>query len=718
LAKTLRVRTRSGWTTKPSADLEINKLTAEEVDDNFLELEDDITQTAFDSTSDILDDTSEGFGVGSIWATSSGSVYREVASSTPGRYLITAGGVKLDKVITGEAGFSPVRNPVFSPLVDGVNVIASRLRDGALYGQASGTLYRSLDEGISWTAAAAVGPVVLLVPAGDGEVLAACSGSGIRKSSGWGSNPLTATWSTVLVSADSDFLSWGLDTDSQGTCVATHYRSTDYTKSRYIWLSENSGNTWDIIFDLDDYHSAESSPGHHHLHCVALDPWADNRIWASWHGLPSEGGTGGKAIMYSDNNGVDWHIVSDEWQPTTAVATPFGMVFGTDDGPGGILHCERTEDPDDMTVYLATPFPVEQTFAAWVFAVYSEYDERDGIAYISFISQVDDTPAGIFASDGRHASELYRTEPQDSGDGFREFAILEDSILWRTRIKDSGGTPTVYTTRTHKARRGPSNPSEFDTGRILGGIISFNGSTPFRSTAIGVLAHAGPSTDSIAIGYKSRAGHANDGSPRAIAIGVGASAPNAGSIAIGYQASGPFGSLAIGDNAVCGTNDVAMGRNTITGGTAVACGWGALARTGSVAIGRSAAHKAAGSADYVTIGRDSKAGSNGIAIGRDSDADVRAVVVGRSAAAVTDAMAFGFEANAGHTNSITFGGATTVQNQFRFGANRHLTISARTAAPGNPAAGEAAVYLFDNSGTMELRVRFSNGVEKVIADWS
>jgi len=40
MSKTLRVRTRAGWTTKPVEDLPENRLTAGEVDDNFLALED------------------------------------------------------------------------------------------------------------------------------------------------------------------------------------------------------------------------------------------------------------------------------------------------------------------------------------------------------------------------------------------------------------------------------------------------------------------------------------------------------------------------------------------------------------------------------------------------------------------------------------------------------------------------------------------------------
>ncbi len=44
MTKTLRVRERDGWTTKPVADLDENRLTAEEIDDNFLTLEDEISE--------------------------------------------------------------------------------------------------------------------------------------------------------------------------------------------------------------------------------------------------------------------------------------------------------------------------------------------------------------------------------------------------------------------------------------------------------------------------------------------------------------------------------------------------------------------------------------------------------------------------------------------------------------------------------------------------
>lgn len=55
MAKTLRVRTRAGWITKPVADIPENRLLAEEVDDNFLALEERIN-TEIGNINIVLDD--------------------------------------------------------------------------------------------------------------------------------------------------------------------------------------------------------------------------------------------------------------------------------------------------------------------------------------------------------------------------------------------------------------------------------------------------------------------------------------------------------------------------------------------------------------------------------------------------------------------------------------------------------------------------------------
>jgi hypothetical protein len=54
MAKTLRVRTRAGWVTKPAPDLPENRLTAEEVDDNFLAVEDESVNKTSNTGSAII----------------------------------------------------------------------------------------------------------------------------------------------------------------------------------------------------------------------------------------------------------------------------------------------------------------------------------------------------------------------------------------------------------------------------------------------------------------------------------------------------------------------------------------------------------------------------------------------------------------------------------------------------------------------------------------
>lgn len=54
MAKTLRVRTRSGWVTKPAADIPENRLRAEEVDDNFLALQDEKVDKSGDTMTGAL----------------------------------------------------------------------------------------------------------------------------------------------------------------------------------------------------------------------------------------------------------------------------------------------------------------------------------------------------------------------------------------------------------------------------------------------------------------------------------------------------------------------------------------------------------------------------------------------------------------------------------------------------------------------------------------
>lgn len=73
-----------------------------------------------------------------------------------------------------------------------------------------------------------------------------------------------------------------------------------------------------------------------HVHDVAVDPWASNRIWVS----TGDGGGANSNIGYTDNRGETWTWLW-EWddpaarQPTQIVPTPHGVMFMTDGNPDG-----------------------------------------------------------------------------------------------------------------------------------------------------------------------------------------------------------------------------------------------------------------------------------------------------------------------------------------------------------------------------------------------
>jgi len=91
---------------------------------------------------------------------------------------------------------------------------------GYMWGILSGDIYRSTDEGVTWTLYCNSWPgtgdeafIARIIPTSDGEVLA-MSGTQLRKSSGW-ANGNAATWSAVKISLSgtASFLGFSLDGD-------------------------------------------------------------------------------------------------------------------------------------------------------------------------------------------------------------------------------------------------------------------------------------------------------------------------------------------------------------------------------------------------------------------------------------------------------------------------------------------------------------------------
>lgn len=536
---------------------------------------------------------------------------------------------------------------IHTPLTNNIKLVASRLRDGKIYGTNGVNLYEQVTNG--WSFICPLKTPLLLVKAGDGEVLVSCDGNGLYKSSGWGTPALS--WNLKLFHEGSNFLSWGLDSEGH-LALATHYRATDYTKSRYTWLSCDCGDSWKVVHDLGENTNI-------HMHLAHIDQFNGNRLWISYHDDQPVDKL--RAIKYSDDLGDTWHLLSDEWNPTTAVATPNGMVFGTDHGPGGVLHVRNKANPQDMTVNLSCPFPVEKSGFAWCFSVYADYDSISGAAVLSFISQVNNTPAAMFSSDGITCRELLRTSPQPNASGFREFCFHEGQVLINSEI-DSVKTIMSIESPIY----GEDSIYTHDTGRILGGIVQ--GGNKFTNTSVGVDSVAGPSKDCISIGMESRAGSNNDGSPGCISVGVRANSENTGSVAIGVDSQAKVGSVAIGRQVSTRTVDVCIGALASCDGSGVSIGYNAKSLSSGVAIGR-----------------NTYSGVNSIAIGRDSIA--------------------------AKINSVSFGGTATENHQFLIGVDRYILLDNVSINPPAPEAGKTALYMKEGN----LCIKGSDGVEKRIA---
>ena len=416
-----------------------------------------------------------------------------------------------------------------------IQIVASELNDGVLYGRVNNDLWESTNEGASWSLVqAGVGPIDLMLPTQSGEVMAAAKGSGVLRSSGWQADKTTAVFSQVLATG-AECLSWGLSTDEKGQWVATHYSAGDYTASRYIWHSDDDGDTWAVILDLDDYLTglgvAESQ--HHHIHFVSIDPFT-NRIWTAWHSS-STPQIKTKAVMCTEDQGQTWVQVSTEWQPTTGTGTKQGFVLGTDSGGGGCLIARHKDDINDLTIEMVCPLAVESSPTAHVFSVYSQYIKEHGLVIIAFISQVDGCPAFVIASDGVVASVVYASAGQPNANGFREFIVLGDNIYFRSLL-DNAGTNQRYITKMPVPVRGHARNDLDDPGRLMGGFITPGISNPYRSVAGGTLAEAG--LESATLGHRAKAG------TRSVTFGDHAESRN-NALAMGREAFAESQAMAI-----------------------------------------------------------------------------------------------------------------------------------------------------------------------------
>jgi hypothetical protein len=540
---------------------------------------------------------------------------------------------------------------------------------GFLWASDGSTIKKSAD-GVTWTTVAtAPGAAMRILWCADGEVLV-LTGE-VYRSSGWATNPATATWAKVVTKSapagpgipQSHF-------DGDGTkFIAAEYSDTDRTQSRYVWISTNQGVSWSVVYD--DRASDDPTGTLSHRHGVAYDPWED-RFWRS------EGHDTFRGLYYSDNDGSTWTLMGGAFQPDAApfsiLATDDGLVCGSDSADGGLYGVARTTDPATLEMRHLARWRVTVDGVVGL-ASRATRDPDTGIVYVTYQADNAGVAPTIAAGTARAGAFIW-THPSVGVKRLPQ-AVPFKGILYG--IVDTAGTYDALTGSITAP-----GVVRFDSGNMDGGT-----STWATSVAAGPGAH----TDGIS----------------SVAVGKNAATSNESSVAIGDTAATTQArAVAAGRNSVAYSDSVAVGyaagagsfNQTAVGASAVAYSGG----TGATALGNAAA---AGSAS-VAVGRLATAGS--------TSAITNAVAVGQQANAGNSAVALGRSAVATHTNAVALGAntTTTVGNQVQVGA-RHLELTEVTA-PGVATANGARLYVKDNgSGKTQLVVIFQSGAEVVLA---
>ena len=615
----------------------------------------------------------------------------------------------------------PLTNTIVA--ATGANTYPIGYFDGFLWGINSANLIsKSSDMGANWTAvnASGVAATSRLMKCDDGEVIG-INGGTLFKSTGWAANPATATFATkVTANGIATFLPWGLDGD--GTkFIANSYSAATYSDSRYVRISLDAGATWTTKYDTLTEHGTDFNDTSHQHGCC-YDPWHD-RFWLSEGHNPPGGTPDLNGLYYSDDDGDTWTraagVYPRDESPTVLVATPNGLVLGTDSIPGGVWFLPYEADQTATDAVELYRWINEESRPGIVgFADHGYRDPTTGLVYVGFMTNF---PPGvkpfIVATDGRSASRIW-----DSGTVARVHSLVARN--GKLAANCSGHTLRADTTNTLET----PHSSLIDTGNVLGGLtdnitslsVGANSTigSAFRSVAVGLSCEV-TSSDSIGIGY----GVIVD-SERSVQIGdyTTASVGNDVVIAFGATNSGA-GSVVIGVSTVCvGTNSVCLGMGTqVTAADAVSVGAGATAGLEGTSVGRFAV-SALGA-----VGIGPRAGASGvlsISIGSDSDATstyntaiggssqatgAQTVTLGYgSLAPATNGIAIGVNANAasGHTNSIALGhsAVTTAASQVMVGA-RDIEIDGIVKG----------VVMKDVTLGTRHRIRLDNGVITISA---
>ena len=596
--------------------------------------------------------------------------------------------------------------------------------DGYFWGYRSNNLERSHD-GISWEIyATGLGfNFSRLIPTSDGEVVGiATDGVTVRKSVGFYSGNIT--WKTVLTNPSpanqAPFLRFGFD-GAGSKFIVTHYGSgvSNWANSRYVWISTDAGETWDIVYDTDAEYPGLSSESH--LHAACYDPWGDRFYFTEGHGTP-------RGIYYSDDNGSTWSQVTSQPfnpAPTVLVAAEFGIVIGTDSEPNGVALLRRSASPtgDDVD-FLGTVSSYGARGGVIGFADRGMRDPDSGIVYIAFNSEFETNPTTIFAVGSGGAMPVLESVGGGGPGIINRYSnvvgaqgkllathnvdgrVVADLPPYTQMLKpfDTGNlTPEVKRTRQLAMAVGRGAVATGLNSLSIGGqtassqdrlVISYRGNPGSGANGVVIGNTASAGDNAVALGFGSSAsnsalavGHQANASAFNTALGNGAGALNTQTTAIGRNATASVSfSVAIGDSANAnGSYAIAIGRGASAVTSSIAMGGDNTIGANSVGVGRATIT----GVDSASIGRSAEAGNFSVSFGREAKSQINCVAIGYQASALLQfAIAIGDSSLAGSASDVVIG--RSAKSLAGVSPQTVLGRSAESDAPGGTAIGNLA----------------------------
>lgn len=223
----------------------------------------------------------------------------------------------------------------------------------------NGRLVNSTDDGVTWTTYCNFvftgtnlsGSTVHWLPSGEvaigtNKVNTGSPGASAWVSSGWATNPTTATFTKTLQLPDGLNFAYHGFGGHRNILLASEYGnswSQTAPNSRYVYRSDDGGATWRTVFDfgstvlVGDGGPVGVVGANVHLHGCAYDPWFD-RMWLLWGDAPASSRGG----AYSDDGGGTWNRVASapelyattgQWQCLAPLAAESGLLTLPDSVP-------------------------------------------------------------------------------------------------------------------------------------------------------------------------------------------------------------------------------------------------------------------------------------------------------------------------------------------------------------------------------------------------